>query len=480
MPARRQAKPPARPTEPSLPKTAKGQRMHRALLDATARVLNRNGYQELRIADIAAEAGVPVSLFYRYFKTKADVTLQILRELVEKFRADLPADLPIFERELRLHRDYAALAEANPKILGCYFSYMFGEAAFAAFFREQTQRFAALHGDAVRNALGTSAPPASDILPVTQALIALSENLIYRDATGRDPLAHLDGLDLPAMLAVLRHRALLLQDPVPLPIENFARMALADAPRSAAMAAPRDAGVPEAWHAFAALPADPRRNSQAAAPATLQRIRDATLGLLDRFGYDDLRLVDIERDSGLTRGVIYHYFTDKRSLLLSVLGEQLDAVHDAVLAAAKEEGKSAFDALLALARALVHGFAETPGVLRTLYHLEGSDEEFFRVFASRRHAWAQAIAGAIRRYAKTRPKDDALLLAIAYALLAMTERVLYDVHVEPIPPLADAMQDEERLASFLAVLWHRIAFAADPAPRRLEAFPIFRKLRLAR
>jgi AcrR family transcriptional regulator len=66
----------AKPKAP--PKTDRGERTRRRILDAAQREIGRRGFVEASISSITAEAGVGQGTFYLYFQSKEEV----LRELV--------------------------------------------------------------------------------------------------------------------------------------------------------------------------------------------------------------------------------------------------------------------------------------------------------------------------------------------------------------------------------------------------------------
>ncbi|WP_249593881.1 TetR/AcrR family transcriptional regulator [Peribacillus frigoritolerans] len=66
------------------PKTEKGKRMYRKILDATKVLIEEKGYIEIRISDITDKAGISDGNFYRYFNNKGDVFKILLQEWLDE------------------------------------------------------------------------------------------------------------------------------------------------------------------------------------------------------------------------------------------------------------------------------------------------------------------------------------------------------------------------------------------------------------
>ena len=67
------------------PKTDRGERTRRKILDAAALEIGRRGFSASSISDITAAAGVGQGTFYIYFQSKEEV----LREMVLQMGRDL-------------------------------------------------------------------------------------------------------------------------------------------------------------------------------------------------------------------------------------------------------------------------------------------------------------------------------------------------------------------------------------------------------
>jgi AcrR family transcriptional regulator len=65
------------PPLPPTPQQERGKAKRRALYDASVRAFAASGFEDARVEDIVAEAGVSWGTFYRYFPRKEDVLLQM-------------------------------------------------------------------------------------------------------------------------------------------------------------------------------------------------------------------------------------------------------------------------------------------------------------------------------------------------------------------------------------------------------------------
>ncbi|HEX7660658.1 MAG TPA: TetR/AcrR family transcriptional regulator [Pseudonocardiaceae bacterium] len=63
----------------------------RQLLDAAARLMEREGSEAVSMQALATEAGVSVGLIYRYFGSKDDVLLAVIIDVLDAFATRVPA-----------------------------------------------------------------------------------------------------------------------------------------------------------------------------------------------------------------------------------------------------------------------------------------------------------------------------------------------------------------------------------------------------
>lgn len=70
-----------------IPRTERGRRTLRALLDAAAHEFGERGFHDAAIARITARAGVALGSFYTYFDSKEAVFTALVRDMSEQVRA---------------------------------------------------------------------------------------------------------------------------------------------------------------------------------------------------------------------------------------------------------------------------------------------------------------------------------------------------------------------------------------------------------
>lgn len=77
-----------KPGRKAQPPNARSIKTRAKLKAAARRILEREGYANLRISGIAEEAGVSIGLFYHYYDDLVEVTYEVLGELLEQVQSD--------------------------------------------------------------------------------------------------------------------------------------------------------------------------------------------------------------------------------------------------------------------------------------------------------------------------------------------------------------------------------------------------------
>jgi TetR/AcrR family transcriptional repressor of nem operon len=106
------------------PPKQKGLRTRERLKIAAAKKLGESGYHALRVSDVSATAGLAEGSFYLYFKDKADITLQVLTQMLEEsFELEGAAapETTAYGAIRSSNRRWIALCRANAGLLRCVF-----------------------------------------------------------------------------------------------------------------------------------------------------------------------------------------------------------------------------------------------------------------------------------------------------------------------------------------------------------------------
>lgn len=204
---------------PAMPTTARGLQTRQALVDAAIRVLNRVGYAEARIADITEETGVPISLFYRYFRSREDIVRECLdhmRAAAARSLAETPRGATPFERIFGTTRSVIRYYAENPGLLRCAISFGGEDGVFEQIFHDITME----QNQAITKSLARrfTDPGVTDDqrLRLSHSLGSMVDNFAYEYYVLKN--AHLratlpDSDSIARFLSILWYRALYGADP---------------------------------------------------------------------------------------------------------------------------------------------------------------------------------------------------------------------------------------------------------------------------
>jgi len=104
------------------PKRTKGERTKDALKLGAIQVLDDVGYHAMRVADLCEVAQVGSATFYLYFENKADITLQVLSEYLDRGVELLPAreaGMSAFDAIRAANLRWLEVGRANAGLLRC-------------------------------------------------------------------------------------------------------------------------------------------------------------------------------------------------------------------------------------------------------------------------------------------------------------------------------------------------------------------------
>jgi AcrR family transcriptional regulator len=212
---------------------------------------------------------------------------------------------------------------------------------------------------------------------------------------------------------------------------------------------------------------------------TRDRLKDAAAKVLERVGYRAMRLADIADEADVNVSLFYHYFSGKSDITREILTELLDS-RLTTGEVAGERSRDAFDTIVEANLITVETYADTPGLMRCLLHFDEEEAEFSRLYRKVSLDWNRRVARAIAKRCPDAPLSEAQRLMIAYALGGMIDNFLFEMYVDRNQLLIDAFKGTRDVAVFLAILWFRALYCADPPAEKLGAFRGMAELRLIR
>ena len=200
----------------SLPK---GQRTRLRITAAASRILAENGYHDLRMADIANEAGVSHGAIYRYFKDKRVVTLEVLRGHA-LWAMDLmpPSDeaMSAYERVHSTMSHFVELFRANIGLNRCNRQLADEHAEFARLQMEYNATWYGRVAAGLTRRAATTERAAGEAFGVAWALGGMVDEMLHNVFVREDPtLTHFRRAPakLVTMLSILWYRGAFAENP---------------------------------------------------------------------------------------------------------------------------------------------------------------------------------------------------------------------------------------------------------------------------
>jgi AcrR family transcriptional regulator len=230
-----------------------------------------------------------------------------------------------------------------------------------------------------------------------------------------------------------------------------------------------------------------RRNAVVRKPAapstkrgseTRERLKEAAARVLERIGYRALRLNDIAAEADVNVSLVYHYFSGKADITSEVLNDVIERL-SAEAPRQKGEGDR-FETILAANRHLIGLYERTPGLMRCLLHFDEEEAEFSQIYRRLSVDWNRRVARDIARRCGEDAMPEGQRLMVAYALGGMVDDFLFEMYVDRNPLMHAEFPDSEAVARFLAILWFRTLYAANPDGEALGEFIGFERLTLGR
>lgn len=215
---------------PSAPTTKRGIATRERLKNAAILVLERQGYRNMRLQDVAEEAGINFSLFYHYFASKAELTHEILTEFVDSF---VPAETRLISRSdpfsaIYFANETMANRYANsPGLMRCLVHFDEEERKFSDIFREVTLDWHKKIAKSMHIRFPDIPADEQTLLMVAYALGGMIDNFLFERFVDRNPVlveAFPDTSSAAHFLSIMWYRAVYLTNPDTDQLRNFASL----------------------------------------------------------------------------------------------------------------------------------------------------------------------------------------------------------------------------------------------------------------
>ncbi|NND67395.1 MAG: TetR/AcrR family transcriptional regulator, partial [Halioglobus sp.] len=188
---------------------------------AALRVLERDGYHKMRIADVTREAGVAQGLFYHYFKDLKSLTLEVLTEYaqasadVDRIERDVPRGdwyARIYAYNLMVVRSYAR----RPGVMRCLLQLADEDEAFSGMLRENYRDQLMWLVDVMPKLFPDVRFKKHQALMVVYSIAGVGEGLVreyFINESKTLRAAELDEAQMAELLSTCFYRALFLEHP---------------------------------------------------------------------------------------------------------------------------------------------------------------------------------------------------------------------------------------------------------------------------
>lgn len=216
---------------PSPPPTRKGAQSRENLKAAALRALEQKGYRSLRLTDIAREADVNISLVYHYFRDKAHLVFEALKDLIDMGQI-LPAEeerpTDPFEALFQANRMFAEFYRDRPGLMRAIVHFDEEHPEFHALYRDGNRTWMHRIAQNIMKRCPGAALTEGEAVTVAYAIGGMADKFLFELYVERIPdlVKEFDNINKAArFLSILWYRALYLDNPPPEQTKGFEKLA---------------------------------------------------------------------------------------------------------------------------------------------------------------------------------------------------------------------------------------------------------------
>jgi AcrR family transcriptional regulator len=208
-----------------------------------------------------------------------------------------------------------------------------------------------------------------------------------------------------------------------------------------------------------------RRNARG--EAARARLKEAAARVLERVGYRQMRVTDVTREAGVAAGLFYHYFPDLKTLTVEVLKDFMTRF-EAVDAIEQDVARGDWFARShAHNRLVVQSYARNPGIMRCMVQMGDEEPEFGELWRASYYRRLELLVRALPRLFPAAEFGAAEARLVTTLLAGIGEHLLSEYYIARAPALRELELDEEQMAEWITVMFHRALFLENPPAARL-------------
>jgi AcrR family transcriptional regulator len=196
---------------------------------------------------------------------------------------------------------------------------------------------------------------------------------------------------------------------------------------------------------------------------TRDRIRLATVDLLNERGFRELRVSDVCERAAITPPVLYLYFNSKQALVEDVLREFLDRFS---LQRARQPAQTAYESIREANLRWILWAKANSGLIQCLFEFSNEIPEFGSLYAKANHEWHLRTAQAIMRRFPPNHMDLPSLHLTIIAFGGMMDDITRKLYSMPDSNMLGLVNEvagsDEHLADFLSHIWFKTLYPASP------------------
>lgn len=194
----------------------------------------------------------------------------------------------------------------------------------------------------------------------------------------------------------------------------------------------------------------------------------ATVETLDDMTYQEMRITDICSGAGVSHGLFYHHFPDKRAITEAVM----DAFMDLMITRIGEtkDLPEPYAKLFVANHHYIEMYRRNAGVLRVLLSNTEDLPDMKSRISKMTYEWHSRVAATIDEKMAGRKLSENDQLLVGYSLGGMADELLRQIFVLKTPYLKAYRPVKATcdLTEVLSLLWYRAIFGENPKPKAMQ------------